>query len=287
MAISPFEIAIQEEVLSDLNARLRNSRWPDQIPSTGWDYGTDTGYLKKLIAYWIDGFDWRTQEHHLNSFEHFRADIDGLGVHFIHCKGSGPSPIPLLLLHGWPSSFVQMLRLLPLLTDPESDGSSTAPSFSVVCASLPGFGFSDKPAFRGMSVARIADLFIKLMREELGYSKFAARGGDLGAGVLAQIAAKAPEALIGLHTGGTNPYIGTVPDSLTAEEAQFVAQAQAWMQTKWPMRCCSRPSPRLWRTRSTTRRPALLPGSSRSSDAGATQMVTWSPAFRKTGCSQI
>ena len=132
-------------VLSDLDERLARTRWPDQLPGTGWSYGADTAYLRELVDYWQREYDWREQERALNRFEHYRAAIDGTRIHFIHAKSRDPNAIPVLLLHGWPSTFVQMLDLIPLLTDPAAHGLPNAPSFHVVAASLPGFGFSDCP----------------------------------------------------------------------------------------------------------------------------------------------
>ena len=148
----PFTIAVPDAVLADLRDRLERTRWPDQLPGTGWDYGTDTAYLKELVAYWQNGFDWRAQEKRLNGFHHYRAAIDGTRIHFIHERSRDPNATPLLLLHGWPSSFVQMLDIIPLLTDPAAHGMAGAPSFHVVVASLPGFGFSDPPARTGVGL---------------------------------------------------------------------------------------------------------------------------------------
>src|SRR6185369_2260383 len=143
--VEPFAIDISDEVLRDLNARLARTRWPDQLPGTGWTYGADTAYLRELVSYWRNGFDWRAQQARLNRFDHFRAEVGGTRIHFIHARSRNDDAIPLLLLHGWPSSFVQMLDIIPLLVDPAAHGLPAAPSFHVVAASLPGFGFSDIP----------------------------------------------------------------------------------------------------------------------------------------------
>lgn len=232
MTVQPFTIAIPQQTLDDLRDRLVRTRWPDEVANAGWDYGTNRAYLRQLMDYWQRGFDWRAQEARLNAFPQFRATVDGISIHFIHARGTGPNPMPLLMLHGWPSSFVQMLKIIPLLADPGAHGGDPADSFDVITASLPGYGFSDRPIARGMSVARTADLFHMLMTEELGYARYAVRGSDLGAGVISQMALAHPEMVIGLHTGGTNPYIGQVPDDLTEEERQFVTNAQQWMQTE-------------------------------------------------------
>ena len=227
-AIQPFRIAVPQADLDDLRARLAGARWPDEVAGAGWEYGTNLSYMKDLTDYWRDRFDWRTQEQAINGFPQFRAEVDGVGIHFIHRRGEGPDPLPLVLLHGWPSSFVQMLKIIPLLADPAAHGGDAADSFDVVVPSLPGYGFSDRPAARGMSLGRIASLVASLMLDGLGYERYAARGSDLGGGVLQQIALAHPEALVGLHLSGTNPYVGQVPEDLTPAEQEFVASAQRW-----------------------------------------------------------
>jgi len=232
MAATPFTIDIPQATLDDLRARLARTRWPDEVAGAGWDYGTDLAYLRELTAYWGHGFDWRAQERRLNGYANFRAEVDGIGIHFIHERGRGTDTIPLLMLHGWPSSFVQMLPILPRLVDPTAHGGEAADAFDVVIGSLPGYGFSDRPVERGMSVARMAPLFHRLMTEVLGYDRYAMRGGDLGAGVLSQMAIAYPDAIIGVHTGGTTPYVHDIPAGLTEEERRFVADAQAWGQAE-------------------------------------------------------
>lgn len=222
-----FNVAIPDNVLEDLEARLRLTRWPDRVDDAGWDYGIDIDTLRPLVVHWAEAFDWRAVERDLNALPQFVAELDGETIHFIQAPGKGGRRIPLLILHGWPSSFLQMTDIIPLLTR-ERDGVS----FDVIVPSLPGFGFSSQSASRGMSVARIASLMTRLMVEVLGYERFAARGSDLGAGVLQQVALHSPDLLIGLHLSGTNPYIGTVPDNLSAEEPEFVSRAQAWMQSE-------------------------------------------------------
>jgi pimeloyl-ACP methyl ester carboxylesterase len=227
----PFVIDVPDATLNDLRERLLRTRWPDAI-GEGWSYGIDQEYLRELVAYWADGFDWRAQEKRLNEFTHFRAEVDGLGIHSIHEQGSGPDAIPLLLLHGWPGSFVQFLDLIPLLTQPPGGTGEAAISFDVVAVSLPGYGFTDRPSVPGMSAARMAPIFHTLMSDVLGYERYAVRASDLGAGVASQLALLAPGSLIGVHTGGTNPYLGEVPADLSPAEQQFVADAQRWMQTE-------------------------------------------------------
>ena len=122
MEIQPFVIDISQTVLDDLAARLDATRWPDEIPGAGWDYGTNPAYLRELVAYWRTGYNWRAQERALNEFDHFRATVNGFGVHFIHARGKGPNPFPLIISHGWPGSVVEMLKIIPILTDPAAHG---------------------------------------------------------------------------------------------------------------------------------------------------------------------
>jgi hypothetical protein len=159
MEVRPYTVNIPQKVLDDLRERLARTRWPDEIPGTGWEYGADLKFMTDLIEYWQTRFDWRAQERTLNSFAHFRATVDGIGIHFIHEKGRGPTPLPIIITHGWPGSFVEVLRLIPLLTDPASHGASPHDAFDVVVPSLPGFGFSDRPTQPGMNNFRIADLW--------------------------------------------------------------------------------------------------------------------------------
>jgi pimeloyl-ACP methyl ester carboxylesterase len=243
MSVTPFTIHITPETLTDLQERLARTRWTDEVSGAGWEYGTNLAYLKEFVDYWQHHFDWRTQERALNAFSHFHAQVDGFGLHFIHERGKGDHPLPLVLLHGWPSSFWQMLTIIPLLTDPVRYGGDAADSFDVIVPSLPGYGFSDRPSEKGMGVGRIADLLAKLLTEELGYERFATRASDLGAGVSQQLALTHAQQLIGIHQSGTNPYVGHIPDNLTRAEQEFVANAERWNQQEmaYAMEHASRP----------------------------------------------
>ena len=188
--IKPFEIHISDEVLRDLTRRLENTRWTHPVKDTGWEYGTNISYLKELIAYWQSGYNWRDQERELNRFDHFRAKIDDYDLHFIHQKGRGPKPKPILLLHGWPDSFYRFHKLIPLLTDPVSGKADPAFCFDVVVPSLPGFGFTQCPADipQHQPLRHHASLLFRLMTEILGYDEFVIAGGD-GGSPLAQVMA--------------------------------------------------------------------------------------------------
>lgn len=196
--VEPFQIAVPQATLADLRERLARTRWPDEVAGANWDYGTNLGYMKALADYWQSTFDWRAQEAQLNAFQQFRAEVDGFGLHFIHERGKGPNPAPLLLLHGWPDSFYRFYKLIPILTDPARFGGDPADSFDVIVPSLPGYGFSDRPTEKGMTAGRMADLFAALM-SALGYGKFAAHGGDWGSVITEQLAMRHADGLMGIH----------------------------------------------------------------------------------------
>src|SRR5258708_28803624 len=175
MSIQPFKIAIPQATLDDLRERLSRTRWPDEVEGAGWDYGTNLEYMKDLADYWQHEYDWRKHEEELNTFSHFKAEVDGLGIHFIHERGKGPRPMTIILTHGWPGSFCEMLKVIPRLTDPERHGGKAEDAFDVIVPSLPGYGFSDRPTQRGVTGARIAAMWARLMTKELGYQPFAAQ----------------------------------------------------------------------------------------------------------------
>jgi len=188
--------------------------------------------MRELCDYWQNKFDWRAQEMAINQFAHFHTEIDGIDIHFIHERGKGENPMPVMLLHGWPSSFLQMQKIIPLLADPKSHGGSAADAFDVIVPPLPGYGFSDWPREKGMSVSRIAVLFQELMVDQLGYKSFAVRGSDMGAGVAVQMALAYPYSLVGLHMSGTNPSIPYIPPDLSPAEQQFIKDAENWRNTE-------------------------------------------------------
>lgn len=229
MNLQPFKIKIQQAILDDLQERLARTRWPDEVADSDWDYGTNLNYLKELTDYWQSPFDWRAQEEEINRFSHFRADIDGLGIHFVHEFGKGSDPIPIIITHGWPSSFYQMLKIIPLLTDPGSHGGDPIDSFDVVVPSMPGYGFSDRPDKRGMTVSRIAGLWERLMKESLGYHRFAAHGGDIGGGVTTRLGLMFPDSVMGIHiTDVRAPYLGEGTRKLSDAERKFLAEEEKW-----------------------------------------------------------
>src|SRR5437868_13382929 len=231
MRSEPFSIQIDDDVLSDLRARIRNTRWPDPAPDVAWEQGTDLGYLKGLLGYWADGFDWRAQERQLNAFAHFRADLD-IKIHFIHERARRGRGIPLILTNGWPSSFIELLPLVPLLTDPQSHGIDGA-AFDVVIPSLPGYGFSERPDRTGVNYRYTAALWHRLMRG-LGYERYGAQGGDFGAGVATLMALDDPAPMIGLYLSNLEipPWTGPGSRELSAAERAYLAQNQRWAETE-------------------------------------------------------
>ena len=198
-ALRPFKLSVPESVLEDLRQRLLNTRLPDEPPLDPWSTGTSVAYLKKLLAYWLDGYDWRAQEAQLNAFRQFTVPLAGIDVHFIHEEGKGPNPMPLLLCHGWPGSVMEFYKLLPLLTDPARFGGDPADAFTVVAPSLPGYVFSFKPGQKRFSIEEIAEVFVALMTEVLGYQRFGAQGGDWGAFVASRLGFAFPARMIGIH----------------------------------------------------------------------------------------
>ena len=195
----PFKIQVPVATLSDLRERLTRVRWPDEIPGGEWTYGADLATMKDLVAYWRDGFDWRAQETALNAWPQFTAPLAGIDVHFVHAPGVGPSPMPLLISHGWPGSIVEFQQILPRLTDPAKFGGDPRDAFTVVAPSLPGYGFSFKPNQARFGLKAIADVFASLMTDVLGYQRFAAQGGDWGAFVTTCLGAFHPDKLAGIH----------------------------------------------------------------------------------------
>ena len=206
-SIRPFTIRVPDAVLADLKARLENPRIPDALQGDGWTYGTDIAYLKQLVAYWRDRFDWRAQERALNGFEQFTTNIDGLTIHFIHRRSKQPNAFPLLITHGWPGSFVEFAKVIGPLTDPAAYGGRAEDSFDVVIPSIPGFAFSDKPREAGYDPARIAGVEAKLMAR-LGYARYGVQGGDWGSIIGTQVALNDAPHVAGLHL---NMCMGTAP----------------------------------------------------------------------------
>ncbi len=235
MQPEPFHVNISDDLLEDLRRRLRATRWPDELDGVGWDYGSTVDYMKELVDYWLNDFDWRAQESLINSFSHYKATVGDLGIHFIHERGQGPDPMPLVITHGWPGTFFEMYKLIPLLTDPASHGGDAGDSFDVVAPSLPGFGFSDHPTRPGIEVAKTAALWVDLMTDVLGYPRFASHGGDIGAGVTANLGYGHADSMIGIHLTSITrpmPYLGEGAAPLTEAEKAHMHQREEWQQNE-------------------------------------------------------
>lgn len=197
--VDPFVIDVPEADLQDLRDRLSRTRLPDQLPDSGWDYGTNTAYLALLIDYWQNDFDWRAQERMLNTFDQFTTNIDDVDIHFIHQRSTHADAIPLLIVHGWPGSIVEFHKIIGPLTQPELYGGDARDAFHVIAPSLPGFGFSGKPQVPGYNPERMAHTLASLM-QRLGYERYGAQGGDWGGIITRILAARYPERLVGLHS---------------------------------------------------------------------------------------
>ena len=221
-AIEPFQIRVGDSVLLDLHRRLEQTRLPDRIEGTGWEYGIPVDYLGQLVEYWLHDYDWRSEEARLNSFDHYRTAIDGQQVHFIHARSARPDARPLLLTHGWPGSIVEFLDVIPRLTDPEAHGGRADDAFHVIAPSLPGYGFSEPPRSPGWDVARVARAFVELM-ERLGYPSYLAQGGDWGAQVTTWIGGLDPERCAGIHLNMAPGIPPPEAGPLTAEEQADLA----------------------------------------------------------------
>ncbi len=221
-AIEAWRIQVDDAVLDDLGRRLAQTRFPDQIEGTGWEYGIPIDYLEQLVVYWRDHYDWRSEEERLNGFEHYRTRVGGQRIHFIHARSAHPDALPLLLTHGWPGSIVEFLDVIPRLTDPESFGGTAADAFHVIAPSLPGYGFSEPPRTPGWDVQRIAEAFVELVAR-VGYTRYVAQGGDWGAQVTTRIGGLDPQhcAAVHLNMAPGIPPVGQEP--LTEEEQADLA----------------------------------------------------------------
>jgi pimeloyl-ACP methyl ester carboxylesterase len=229
--IEPFTIDVADEVLADLRERLARARLPDEPEGVGWQLGMNQAYLRQLVDYWRDEFDWRAQERRLNRLEQFKTTIDGLDIHFVHRRSAEPDAFPLILTHGWPGTFAEFDKVIEPLTDPVAHGGRAEDAFHVVVPSIPGYGFSDRPRQLGYGRDRTGAIFAELMAR-LGYERYGAQGGDLGAGVSRWLAANDAEHVAGLHlnlcTAGPpdpdNPTAGVPP----AEVALMEERAAFW-----------------------------------------------------------
>lgn len=196
--LRPFRIDVPKEQLVDLETRLANTRWPDELPGVGWSRGVPVGYLRELAEYWRTSYDWRSHEAEINEYPQFTTVIDGQNVHFLHVRSPEPGATPLILLHGWPGAFTDFLDVIGPLTDPRAHGGDPTDAFHLVIPSLPGFGFSTPLAGPGMGSARMATVLTGLM-SRLGYERYGVQGYDTGAWVAPEMGKQAPESVVGVH----------------------------------------------------------------------------------------
>jgi pimeloyl-ACP methyl ester carboxylesterase len=231
----PFTTTATPADLDDLRARLRATRWPDAPEDSGWSLGTDVGYLRELVEYWAEEFDWRAQEAALARIPRFRVELGGLGglgIHFAHVRGVrapgavGPA-MPLILSHGWPDSFWRYSKVIPMLTDPAAHGGDPADAFDVVVPDMPGFGYSDRPVGAPLDSIAVAGLWAELM-DALGYDRFVAAGGDIGSHVSRYLALDFPDRVRAVHRTDAGIPVTLPGIELTAQERAFVEDASAW-----------------------------------------------------------
>ena len=227
--MKPFAIQVAPDVLEDLADRLDRVRWPDEVEDAGWDYGANRAWLRKLVEHWRTGFDWPEQERLLNELPQHIATIDGLDIHFIHVRGKGPRALPLVISHGWPSSCFEMRGIVGPLSDPARHGGDASDAFDVVIPSLPGFGFSGRPPHRGF--VHVDRIWRKLMTDVLGYRRFVAHGGDVGARVTSALGRFHGDVVSAIHIGSVDldwpdPLPGD--DDLSEAERDYLERVRRW-----------------------------------------------------------
>src|SRR5215212_2212271 len=231
MGPEQFALRIPDAAIADLKTRLSLTRLPDAAPGEPWAYGTSVDYMRELVSYWRNSFDWRTQEAALNEFPQFKVPLHDIDLHYLHVPGQGPNPCPLLLLHGWPGSVFEFLDMIPRLTDPARFGGDPADAFTVIAPSLPGYGLSFKPGQPRFAPEAMADCFADLMTGVLGYERFAAQGGDWGAFITSRLGAVHADKLVGIHLNllamRRDPKMLADP---TPEEQTFIGELEHWLK---------------------------------------------------------
>ena len=231
MTPQPFRLHVADTDIADLKDRLGRTRFPDQAPDAPWAYGADVGYLKDLVAYWRDSFDWRAQEARLNAFPQFKVPLHGIDLHYLHVPGVGPNPKPLLLLHGWPGSVYEFIDIIPRLTNPEKFGGDAADAFTVIAPSLPGYGLSFVPDQKRMNHAECGAIFNDLMVKVLGYPRYAVQGGDWGASIGSGMGVHHAGQVVGVHLNllAMRPD-AAAPANSSAEEQKYAVEAGEWLR---------------------------------------------------------
>jgi pimeloyl-ACP methyl ester carboxylesterase len=225
----PYRIAVDEAAVQELRARLPLTRWPIPIPGEPWELGADVATLRRLVDRWAGDYDWRAHEARMNELPHFRVDLDGAPVHFVHLHGDGPDPLPIVLTHGWPGSFLELAGLGDRLAHPDRYGADPTTSFDVVIPSLPGFTFSAQRPER-TNPGSTSELWHRLMADVLGYVRYGAHGGDIGAGVTTRLAAGHPDAVVGIHLLAVGPPEIDDLTELSDAERAYLAQAKQWQR---------------------------------------------------------
>ena len=233
MKVTPFLIDISEGAISDLKLRLGMTRWPDELVGSGWDYGIPLAAVKEIVTYWRDCFDWKKVELKLNSQPQFQIDIDGQSIHYVHVRGVDANSPAIILTHGWPGSFVEMHKIIPILIDPENNGLPSFRSFDVGIPSLPGFGFSQAPVRAGINTKVMSSIWHKLM-VQLGSPKYFAQGGDIGSGVSSWLALSYLGSVRALHlnfiSGTFSPPLGIGERPLSIFESEWLFNRTKWIQ---------------------------------------------------------
>jgi pimeloyl-ACP methyl ester carboxylesterase len=227
--IQPFRIDVPATEIDDLKARLGRTRWPEAEPVGDWSQGVPLAYLQDLARHWAESYDWSARQERLNSFDQFKTEIDGLGIHFIHVRSPHPDALPLVLTHGWPGSIVEFLDVIGPLTDPTAHGGDAADAFHVVIPSLPGYGYSDKPAATGWGVGKVADAWAVLMAR-LGYDRYGAQGGDWGSMVTTSIGMQDPDHVAGIHINMIIGFPSPEDGEMTEQEQSAMAGVNDYMQ---------------------------------------------------------
>jgi pimeloyl-ACP methyl ester carboxylesterase len=224
-----FDFHTTPAALDDLRSRLRATRWPSSF-TPGWSLGTDVEFLRDLVAYWADEFDWPAQEAALNRLPRFRLTVAGRGVHVVHARAAGGAPaLPVVLTHGWPDSFWRYTKVIPLLTDPGAHGADPADAFDVVVPDMPGFGYSDPPGDPLNSI-EVAGLWATLMTD-LGYQRFGAAGGDIGSHVSRYLALDHPDRVVAVHRTDAGLPAGP-PSALSDAERAWFESVGEWAATE-------------------------------------------------------
>lgn len=232
-SLRPFKFKLPIEETTELIRRVQQTRWPVAVEGDGWDSGTDLQFMHRLADYWGRSFDWSAMERRLNELPQFQAEIDGVTIHFAHIRGTASGSCPLLMTHGWPGTYMEATKIVPMLTEPAKWGFADSPAFDLVIPSLPGFGFSSAPRKAGTNTRAIAQMWHKLMAA-LGYEEYFVQGGDIGAGVSSWLARLYPRSVRGMHLNfipaSYLPFVGEEAAQLTPAEQDWLQSRQRWLE---------------------------------------------------------